>query len=156
MLACLLLGRLVDRSATRGRDPIRTQLRLFAITAAIMPLGALITLTSSVAIALFIITIVVTVCQTWFVGFNVLLAGLFPVKVNASAVGVLGAVGASTSLVLNLLAGYILAQFDYVALFAGLAILHPVSAVILLVVIGRTRSKHVAGTTAAGPARQVT
>jgi len=156
MLACLLLGRLVDRSATRGRDPIRTQLRLFAITAAIMPLGALITLTSSVAIALFIITIVVTVCQTWFVGFNVLLAGLFPVKVNASAVGVLGAVGASTSLVLNLLAGFILAQFDYVALFAGLAILHPVSAVILLVVIGRTRPKHAAGATAAGPARQVT
>lgn len=156
MLACLLLGRLVDRSAARGRDPIRTQLRLFAITAALMPLGALITLTSSVAIALIIITIVVTVCQTWFVGFNVLLAGLFPVKVNASAVGVLGAVGASTSLVLNLLAGFILAQFDYVALFAGLAILHPVSAVILLVVIGRTRAKHAAGATAASPARQVT
>jgi ACS family hexuronate transporter-like MFS transporter len=69
------------------------------------------------------------------------LAGLFPVKLNASAVGILGAVGASTSLVLNLLAGSILAQFDYIALFAGLAILHPISAVILIMVIGRNRSK---------------
>lgn len=141
MLACLLAGRFVDRAAARGHDPIRVQLRLFAITAALMPLGALITMTSSVAIALLIITIVVSVCQTWFVGFNVLLAGLFPVKINASAVGMLGAVGASTSLILNLLAGFILAQFDYVALFAGLAILHPISAVILFVVIGRTRPK---------------
>ncbi|WP_161811937.1 MFS transporter [Steroidobacter agaridevorans] len=141
MLACLVAGRFVDRAAARGHDPIRIQLRLFAITAALMPLGALITMTSSVAIALLIITIVVSVCQTWFVGFNVLLAGLFPVKINASAVGMLGAVGASTSLILNLLAGFILAQFDYVALFAGLAILHPISAVILFVVIGRTRPK---------------
>lgn len=141
MLACLVAGRFVDRAAARGYDAIRIQLRLFAITAAMMPLGALITMTSSVAIALLIITIVVSVCQIWFVGFNVLLAGLFPVKVNASAVGMLGAVGASTSLILNLLAGFILAQFDYVALFAGLAVLHPISAVILFVVIGRTRPK---------------
>src|SRR5690606_2632158 len=96
MLACMLLGRLVDRAAARGHDAIRVQLRLFALTAALMPLGAMITMTSSVALALFIITIVVSVCQCWFVGYNVLLAGLFPVKINASAVGMLGAVGAST------------------------------------------------------------
>ena len=96
-------------------------------------------MTSSAAIALAIITLVTTVCQVWFVGFNVLLAGLFPVRINASALGLLGAVGASTSLVLNLMAGSILAKFDYVALFAGLAILHPISAVILTVVIGRSR-----------------
>lgn len=142
MLTCVVLGRFVDRHAARGHDPIRVQLRLFAITAALMPLGALITMTSSPTIALLIITIVITVCQTWFVGFNVLLAGLFPVKVNASAVGMLGAVGASTSLLLNLLAGFILAQFDYAGLLAGLAILHPISAVILIVVIGRSRSKN--------------
>jgi ACS family hexuronate transporter-like MFS transporter len=56
-------------------------------------------------------------------------------------VGILGAVGASTSLVLNLLAGSLLAQFDYIALFAGLAILHPLSAVILFLVIGRSRPR---------------
>ncbi|MBN8842274.1 MAG: MFS transporter [Sphingomonadales bacterium] len=143
ILACLILGRTVDRLAARGHDPIRIQLRVFALTAALMPLGALITMTSSPAIALLIITVVIAVCQAWFVGFNVLLAGLFPVKVNASAVGVLGAVGATTSLILNLLAGFILAQFDYTALFAGLAILHPISAVILLVVIGRSRKNQV-------------
>jgi ACS family hexuronate transporter-like MFS transporter len=114
------------------------------MTAALMPLGAFITMTSSPTVAIIIITLVITVCQTWFVGFNVLLAGLFPVKVNASAVGMLGAVGATTSLVLNLMAGFILAQFDYVGLFAGLAILHPISAVILIVVIGRTRPKRAA------------
>ena len=139
MLTCIVLGRSVDHFGARIHDPIRVQLRIFALTAALMPLGALITMTSSAAIALAIITLVTTVCQVWFVGFNVLLAGLFPVRINASALGLLGAVGASTSLVLNLMAGSILAKFDYVALFAGLAILHPISAVILTVVIGRSR-----------------
>jgi len=144
MIACVVLGRTVDRYAARGHDPIRVQLWLFAITAALMPLGGFITSASSAAMALLIITVVVAVCQAWFVGFNILLAGLFPVKVNASAVGILGAVGASTSLLLNLLAGPILAQFDYVALFAGLALLHPVSAIIMIAVIGRGRPKRVA------------
>ncbi|MCM8732350.1 MFS transporter [Hephaestia sp. GCM10023244] len=141
VVLCMVFGRVVDRYTERGHDPIRVQLRIFAFSAALMPLGALITMTSSVFIAITIITVVVSICQIWFVGYNVLLAGLFPIKVNASAVGILGAVGASTSLVLNLLAGSILAQFDYIALFAGLAILHPLSAVILIVVIGRSRAR---------------
>lgn len=141
VLACMVLGRVVDRYAERGHDPIRVQLRIFAISAALMPLGALVTMTSSAFVAIAIITIVVVVCQAWFVGYNVLLAGLFPSNINASAVGILGAVGATTSLILNLLAGSILAQFDYVALFTGLAVLHPISAVILAVVIGRSRPK---------------
>ena len=141
ILSCVALGRYIDRKSARGHDPIRVQLKVFAFTAALMPLGAFITMTSSATLALAIITVVIAVCQVWFVGFNVLLAGLFPVKVNASAVGMLGAVGATTSLILNLVAGYILLQFDYVALFAGLAILHPISAVILIVVIGRSRTR---------------
>ena len=146
VLSCMVLGRVVDRYAERGHDPIRVQLRIFAFTAALMPLGALITMTSSAFIAIAIITVVVVVCQAWFVGYNVLLAGLFPARINASAVGILGAVGATTSLILNLLAGSILAQFDYVALFVGLAILHPLSAVILMVVIGRSRPKRAIAT----------
>lgn len=141
IFACVAMGRTVDRFGARGNDPIRVQLRIFAYSAALMPLAAFITMTSSPVIALVIITIVTAICQVWFVGYNVLLAGLFHIKVNASALGILGAVGASTSLVLNLLAGSILAQFDYVGLFAGLAILHPISAVILFVVIGRSRPK---------------
>lgn len=146
VLVCITLGRLVDRYTERGHDPIRVQLRIFAFSAALMPLGALITMASSAFVAVAIITVVVAVCQAWFVGYNILLAGLFPVKVNASAVGILGAVGASTSLVLNLLAGSILAQFDYIALFAGLAVLHPISAVILIMVIGRSRTKRASAT----------
>jgi ACS family hexuronate transporter-like MFS transporter len=146
VVVCIMLGRLVDRYTERGHDPIRVQLRVFALSAALMPLGALITMASSAFVAVAIITVVVAVCQAWFVGYNVLLAGLFPVRINASAVGILGAVGASTSLVLNLLAGSLLAQFDYIALFAGLAILHPVSAVILFLVIGRSRTRRAAAT----------
>ncbi len=141
ILSCVALGRYTDRLTTRGHDPIRIQLRLLALTAALMPLGAFITMASTATVALLIITVVIAICQIWFVGFNVLLAGLFPVKVNASAVGMLGAVGATTSLILNLVAGYILIQFDYVALFAGLAILHPISAVILMAFIGRGRAQ---------------
>src|SRR3546814_11039193 len=89
-----MLCRLVDRYSERGHAPILVQLRIFALSAALMPLGALITMASSAFVAVAIITVVVAVCQAWFVGYNVLLAGLFPVKINASAVGILGAVGA--------------------------------------------------------------
>src|SRR5690606_335757 len=146
VVVCIMLGRLVDRYAERGHDPIRVQLRVFALSAALMPLGALITMASSAFVAVAIITVVVAVCQAWFVGYNLLLAGLFPVKINASAVGILGAVGASTSLVLNLLAGSLLAQFDYIAVFAGLAILQPGTAVILFLVLGRARTRRAAVT----------
>ncbi|MCM8732341.1 MFS transporter [Hephaestia sp. GCM10023244] len=141
LIACVAMGRAVDRFAIRGHDPVTVQLRFFCATAALMPLGALITMTASPALAIVIICVVISVCQSWFVGFNVLLAGLFPVKINGSALGILGAVGASTALVLNLLAGSILQQFDYVAIFAGLALLHPIAALILMAVIARRRSK---------------
>lgn len=143
MLSCVVMGRSVDRYAARGHDPIRVQLRLFSLTAALMPLGALITMTSSPVLAIVIITIVIAVCQIWFVGYNILLAGLFPIKVNASALGMLGAVGATTSLLLNLVAGSIVMQFGYLPIFVGLAILHPISAVIFTLVIGPTRPKRV-------------
>src|SRR3546814_19079628 len=107
-----MLCRLVDRYSERGHAPILVQLRIFALSAALMPLGALITMASSAFAAVAIMTVVVAVCQAWFVGYNALLAGLFPVKINAAAVGILCAVGASTSLVLHLLAGSLLVRYD--------------------------------------------
>src|SRR3546814_16005285 len=76
VLVCMVLGRVVDRFTERGHDSIRVQLWIFALTAALMPLGAFITMTSSGAVAIALITIVVVVCQAWFVGYYVLLAGL--------------------------------------------------------------------------------
>ena len=139
VIACLSFGRLIDARVAKGRHPVDVQLRLFAFTAALMPLGALVTVAPSAALAVAIITIVTAVCQSWFLGTGVLLAGLFPARINASAMGVIGAFGASTGLALNLAAGSIIESFGYAAVFVATAALHPIAAAILWVVIGRSR-----------------
>lgn len=139
VIACLFFGRFVDSRVARGRHPVDVQLRIFALTAALMPLGALVTVVPNAALALAIITVVTAVCQSWFLGTGVLLAGLFPARVNASAMGVIGAFGASTGLLLNLFAGSVIGNFGYAAVFVGTAALHPIAAAILWLVIGRSR-----------------
>src|SRR3546814_1487730 len=71
VLVCMVLGRVVDRFTERGHDSIRGQLWIFALTAALLTLGAFITMTSSAAVAIPSLTIVVVVCQAWFLGFYV-------------------------------------------------------------------------------------
>src|SRR3546814_18250187 len=82
VLVCMVLGRVVDRFTERGHDSIRLQLWIFALTAALMPLGSFITMTSRVAVALAILTLRGSVCKAWVVGHYVLLAGLFPARVK--------------------------------------------------------------------------
>jgi len=146
IIACLVMGRGIDRLVARGHDSVRIQLRFFLATAALMPLGALSTMTTNPLLAIAIISVIVSVCQSWFVGTNVLLAGLFPREINASALGILGAVGASTALLFNLCVGTIIEHFGYTVIFVFMAILHPISAIILNLVIGSKRAEKIRDT----------
>lgn len=139
LILCVVMGRSVDRFVAQGYDSVGVQLRMFAVSAVLMLLGALNAAAPSVPVALIIICVVVAICQAWLVGTNVLLAGLFPHSLNGSALGILGAVGASTALVFNLCVGSIVEQFGYPVIFIALSVLHPIAAIILMTAIARGR-----------------
>lgn len=145
LLVCLTFGRLVDLFVSRGADAGRVQLWLLAAGAALMPLAAVVTSAPNVFVAIAIITVLTAVAQSWFAGSGVLLASRIPHRLNATALGFIGAIGASAGLALNLAAGSIIERFGYDALFAVLAFLHPLAAIILWSTLGRRRVRGWAG-----------
>lgn len=130
-LAIIAAGRLTDSWVVAGRDPVESRLKIFFFGAALAPLGALTTFAPDIVTALLLITLVTVACQMWFFGTGPLLADLFPANVNASIFGIIGAFGATTGLIMNFAAGPLIEQFGYVAIFTGLAVLHPIGAAVL-------------------------
>jgi MFS transporter, ACS family, hexuronate transporter len=70
----------------------------------------------------------------------VLLAEIFPARVNASAFGLIGAFGATTGLIMNFAAGPVIDRFGYIAVFVFIACLHPLAALVLRFAVLRGRS----------------
>lgn len=139
LIVCLTFGRMVDFFVSRGAEAARVQLWLLAGGAALMPLAAVVTSAPNLFVAMAIITVLTAVAQSWFAGTGVLLAARIPHRLNATALGFIGAIGASAGLALNLAAGSIIERYGYEAIFAVLAFMHPLGAVILWSTLGRRR-----------------
>ncbi|PTX90960.1 MFS transporter [Opitutus sp. ER46] len=130
-LAVILTGRITDFFVARGRPPARVRVTMFALAAAFAPLGAFTTFAPSLLWALVLISAVAIICQIWFFGQGLLVADIFPRNSAATIAGLLGAVGASGGLLMNLVAGPLIQHIGYVPVFIGLACLHPLAAVLL-------------------------
>ncbi len=129
--AVMATGRTTDYFVARGRSPVNVRVTMFALAAAFAPLGALTTFAPSIAVALLLISLVAIVCQIWFFGQGLLVADIFPRHSAATIAGLLGAVGASGGLLMNLIAGPLIERAGYIPVFATLACLHPLAAVML-------------------------
>lgn len=138
--AVMATGRTTDFFVARGQSPVRVRVTMFALAAAFAPVGAFTTFAPSVAWALVLISLVAIVCQIWFFGQGLLVADVFPRHSAATIAGLLGAVGATGGLLMNLVAGPLIERAGYVPVFAGLSLLHPLAAVLLW----RARSRLVA------------
>ncbi len=152
LVACPVVGRITDLKTARGHNPARVQLWIFSLTAALMPLGALIAVTSNAVISIVIITLVTASAQLWFAGTSVMIAARLPARLNASAAGFVGATGATAGLIMSVIAGPVIETFGYAVVFTCLGLLHPASAVILWLTIGRRLppdNRRVAGVAAA-------
>lgn len=129
--AVMTTGRTTDFFVARGHEPVRVRVTMFAAAALFAPIGAFTTFAPSVTWALVLISIVAIVCQIWFFGQGLLVADVFPRHSAATIAGLLGAVGASGGLVMNLVAGPLIEHVGYIAVFSGLACLHPIAAIML-------------------------
>lgn len=129
--AVMATGRTTDFLVSRGHTPVRVRVGMFAAAALFAPVGAFTTFAPSVTWALVLISLVAIVCQIWFFGQGLLVADVFPRHSAATIAGLLGAVGASGGLLMNLLAGPLIERAGYITVFSALACLHPIAAVML-------------------------
>ena len=129
--AVMTTGRTTDYFVARGHAPVKVRVTMFAAAALFAPIGAFTTFAPSIPWALVLISIVAIVCQIWFFGQGLLVADVFPRHSAATIAGLLGAVGASGGLLMNLIAGPLIERAGYIPVFAGLACLHPLAALML-------------------------
>jgi ACS family hexuronate transporter-like MFS transporter len=129
--AVMATGRTTDFFVARGRSAVHVRIAMFSLAAVFAPVGALTPFASSVAWALGLISLVAIVCQIWFFGQGLLVADVFSRHSAATIAGLLGAVGATGGLLLNLVAGPLIEHAGYIPVFTALACLHPLAALML-------------------------
>src|SRR3984957_11056759 len=105
------------------------------ISAACMPLSLLITV-SPLSITIVFFSLAMLGHQCWSTIMQTLVTDMFPTDVVGSIAGLLGAVGAFGGMLFNLIAGALLAKFhSYVPIFTILGLLHPLSFLVILLVV---------------------
>jgi ACS family hexuronate transporter-like MFS transporter len=95
------------------------------------PVGALTPFVPGIALAVGVVTIGWTVAQSWFFYQAVLFAELFPKNAAATALGICGAVGAGSGMLVNLGLGPLIERFGYMPVFVAGGLLHPIAAIVL-------------------------
>ena len=129
--AVMATGRTTDVFVARGHSAVRVRITMFALAAIFAPVGAFTTFAPSITWALVMISIVAIVCQIWFFGQGLLVADIFSKNSAATIAGLLGAVGASGGLLLNVVAGPLIERAGYIPVFVGLSCLHPLAAIMV-------------------------
>jgi ACS family hexuronate transporter-like MFS transporter len=131
-----------DRQARKTFNPAGARNRTLRLLACLAPAAALAPfMPHSGPAVLVLITLCLFMCNCWVALSGVMVSELAPKGTIATTIGVLSALSGVTSILFNQLAGSLVDQFGYTALFVGGACLHPLAAAILW----RTRNKTAAG-----------
>jgi ACS family hexuronate transporter-like MFS transporter len=93
------------------------------------------------AATLAIFSVVAAVCLSWLFSLGVVVAEAFPTKNVASVWGIAGGCGAAGAVVFNTFVGDMLATFGPGRVFAAMAILHPIAAILLWTMTRREEPK---------------
>lgn len=135
------VGAWSDRMVRAGKEVTLSRVYALQAVACLAPLALLIPLTSSVPLVLALFSILMVMCLSWLTLTNVLVATLFDRSSVATAAGVLNALGTVGAAVFNFFAGSIVQEYGYGAIFAIVAFLHPLAAVVLYLFFGRCKPR---------------
>jgi MFS transporter, ACS family, hexuronate transporter len=83
------------------------------------------------AATLVIFSLVAAACLSWLFSLSVVIAETFPTRNVASVLGIAGGFGAAGGVVFNTFVGEMMTSFGPVRVFAAMALLHPIAAVVL-------------------------
>lgn len=104
-------GSFSDRLIRRGVAPALARKRVLFTAGLVAPLGVTVGFAHSSAIALSLIAIVAFVVYIWFITTAALVTDVFPGRVVASVLGLMGTAGTLGGMALNWTAGYILDHY---------------------------------------------
>lgn len=129
-----------DRQARKTGDPAGARNRTLRLLACLAPAAALAPFVPhSGPAVLGLITLCLFMTNCWIALSGVMVSELAPKGTIATTIGVLSALSGVTSILFNQLAGSLVDQFGYTALFVGGACLHPLAAWILWRTRGRRK-----------------
>lgn len=131
-----------DRLVKRGIEPLRARKIMLSGAALFAPLCALTPHLPHAVATLAIFSIVGAVCLTWLFNLGVVVAESFPTANVGSVWGIAGAFGAAGAMCFNYFVGDALATLGTVRIFAVLAVLHPIAAIILTSMVRVERPPH--------------
>ena len=131
-----LLGGWLSSYLIRRRFSVDASRKIcLGISAACMPVSLLITV-SPLTITIVFFSLAMLSHQFWSTIIYSAVTDIFPTRVVGSVSGLLGAVGAFGGMLFNLLAGLLLATYhSYTLIFMILGLLHPLSLIIILLVV---------------------
>jgi ACS family hexuronate transporter-like MFS transporter len=120
-----------DRMVRRGTAPLRARKRMLTTMAALAPVCMLTPHLPHPAATLAIFSVVAAACLSWLFSLSVVIAETFPMRNVASVLGIAGGCGAAGAVVFNTFVGDMMTTFGPGRVFAAMAVLHPIAAVIL-------------------------
>lgn len=132
-----------DRLVRRGREPLRARKIMLTTMAALAPVCVLTPHLPHWAATLAIFSVVACVCLSWLFSLAVVIAEAFPTCNIASVHGIAGGCGAAGAVVFNTYVGEMMTTFGPGRVFAAMALLHPIAAVVLWTMTRREKPKEI-------------
>ncbi|MCI0626760.1 MAG: MFS transporter [Acidobacteria bacterium] len=120
----------------RGGIPApKARLAILVGVGCLAPLGAFSGTVDSTGVALFIVSVVAFLCFCWSTNTVTLASELFLNREIGAVIGMMGTAGSLGGMLFSQLLGWGIAKFGYPAAFMMAAVLHPVAAVTLVVLL---------------------
>jgi ACS family hexuronate transporter-like MFS transporter len=129
-------GWLSSHLIKKGRSLDFSRKIILGFSAALLPLSLLIK-GSSLEMAIVFFGMAMFGHQSWSTIVQTLATDLFPSEIVGSVSGLMGCVGTYGAMIFSFVIGYVIGQFGYDSAFLIAGILHPVSFVLVLVIIKR-------------------
>ena len=120
-----------DRLVRRGVNPLKARKIMLTCMAMLAPVCALTPYLGTPASTLGIFSLVAACCLSWLLSLCVVIAEAFPSRNVASVLGIAGGFGAGGAIIFNTYVGEMLATIGSHRVFAVMACLHPIAALIL-------------------------
>lgn len=131
-----------DKLVRRGSEPLHARKLTLAGAALFAPICALAPLFPHPFATLAIFSVVGAVCLTWLFNLGVVVADTFPAANVGSVWGIAGAFGATGAILFNLYVGHLMETLGAGRIFAAMAVLHPLAAVVLWATVRREESRN--------------
>lgn len=128
-----------DKLVRRGIQPLRARKIMLTTTVLLAPLCALINYLPGAISTLLVFSLIAVMALSWLVSLSVVVAEAFPVHNVASVLGIAGGFGALGAVLFNYYVGQVIGRLGAGNIFMVMAVLHPLSALILWTMVKREK-----------------